>query len=336
MEKLIIKNNTKIYVACPANTATGGPELLHQLAYELNHLGFNTYMYYYNRVENKNPVHEAYVSYNNAFVDTIENNKNNIIIVPEVRTDLLYQYNKIQKVIWWLSVDNYFSFLNSNSKFKKVIKYILYYLNIYPKAKIYRFGKKEKIIHFVQSEYAKQMLKRKGIDNIFYLSDYLNSLFIECQTINIHNKKENIVVYNPKKGIQFTKSIIRAAKHIKFIPIENMTRTEVADLLSKAKVYIDFGNHPGKDRIPRETAISGCCVITGKDGSAKFYEDVPIESEFKFDAKIQNIPLIIKKIEDCFENYEVESKKFQNYREIIKKERPKFIEDIKNIFQVAK
>jgi hypothetical protein len=40
---------TKIYVACPANTATGGPELLHQLAYHfINDLGIKAYIYYYN------------------------------------------------------------------------------------------------------------------------------------------------------------------------------------------------------------------------------------------------------------------------------------------------
>jgi hypothetical protein len=40
--------DTKIYIACPANGATGGPELLHQLAYHLiNDLNLNVYMYYY-------------------------------------------------------------------------------------------------------------------------------------------------------------------------------------------------------------------------------------------------------------------------------------------------
>ena len=334
--KLKIDKNTKIYVSCPANSATGGPELLHQLVNELVNLGFDAYMYYYRRTKNINPAHEAYASYNNNFIDNIEDIDNNILIVPETNTELLYQYNEIQKVIWWLSVDNYFGFLNSNNQVKKMLKKILYNLNIYPKQTLYRFNKKEKIIHFVQSEYAKQMLKDRGIENSFFLGDYLNKLFIEQQTNNISAKKENIVIYNPKKGIEFTQAIIQEAKYIKFVPIENMTREEVANLLSNGKVYIDFGNHPGKDRIPREAAVSGCCIITGKDGSAKFYEDVPLEAEFKYDAKTQHIPLIVNKIENCFNNYELEFKKFDNYRELIKKEQSKFIEDIKNIFQVIK
>ncbi len=335
MDKLKIKNNTKFYVACPANIATGGPELLHQLVHELNNLGFDAYMYYYCRTENKYPVHDAYVGYKNRFVDFVEDSENNILIVPEINTELIYKYNSIQKVIWWLSVDNYFSFLNSNSKLKKMIKNTLYYLNVYPKQKFYRFSNKEKIIHFVQSEYAKQMLKNRGINNTFFLGDYLNNLFIEQQTNNINTKKENIVIYNPKKGIEFTKAIIQEARNIKFVPIENMTRDEVANLLSTAKVYIDFGNHPGKDRIPREAAISGCCVIVGKDGSAKFYEDVPLEDEFKYAASVKNIPLIVEKIRNCFDNYEEEVEKFAKYREMIKNEQFKFVDDIKNIFQVS-
>jgi len=64
-----------------------------------------------------------------------------------------------------------------------------------------------------------------------------------------------------------------------------MPREEVIKLLQKAKVYIDFDYHPRKDRLPREAAILGCCVITRKRGSAKFFEDVPIPDEYKFEDK---------------------------------------------------
>ena len=121
MNKLEIKNNTKIYVACPANSATGGPELLHQLVHELVNLGFDAYMYYYRRTVNKHPIHEAYIGYNNKFANIIEDTQNNILVVPETNTELIYEYNSIQKVIWWLSVDNHFGILNSNNKLKKNI-----------------------------------------------------------------------------------------------------------------------------------------------------------------------------------------------------------------------
>jgi len=329
MSKIKIQENTKIYVACPGNVATGGPELLHQLVYELNKLGLKAFMFYYEKTES-NPVHDAYVKYNNPYIEEIEDIVDNILIVPEIVTGIIYNYKNIQKIIWWLSVDNYYKRFESNVLWKKIIKQILYKIGYF---KVYRFEKDRTLIHFVQSEYAKQHLKEKGLKNIYFLGDYLNKYFIENQTKNLHIQKEDIVIYNPKKGIEFTNKIIKQSnKKIKFIPIENMTREEVANLLSTAKVYIDFGNHPGKDRIPREAAISGCCIITGKQGSAKYYEDVAIDDEFKFVDKEENIPKIIDKIMNCIDNYEDNSKKFDFYREKIKNEQNNFIEDIKKIF----
>jgi hypothetical protein len=164
----------------------------------------------------------------------------------------------------------------------------------------------------------------------YYLSDHLNNAFLETNTdLSI---KENIVVYNPKKGYSFTRKIISFARDIKFIPLENMSRDMVIKTLQKAKVYIDFGNHPGKDRLPREAAILGCCVITGKRGSAAFFEDVPIPDEYKFEDREKNIPKIVKKIKDCFENFYECYKDFEYYRHVIRSERQKFIEDLKKIF----
>lgn len=333
-QKINIEIDTIIYVACPANSATGGPELLHQFVHELVNLGFNARIFYYRRTD-KHPVHESYLDYEMELVDVIEDEKNNILIVPETYTELLYQFTNIRKVIWWLSVDNYFGFLNADYRFVKMVKNFLFNLNIYPLKKIYKFNNQEQVIHFVQSEYAKQMLKSKGISDCYFLGDYLNKLFIEKQLSN-DVRKENIVIYNPKKGIKFTKKIIKNSNNISFVPIENMTREEVANLLSKAKVYIDFGNHPGKDRIPREALISGCCVIVGKSGSANFYEDVSLENEFKFALNDKDIPLIVKKIIDCLDNYEVEVKKNLKYLESVKNEQSKFIEDINKIFKVNK
>jgi len=186
--------------------------------------------------------------------------------------------------------------------------------------------------HLAQSYYATKHLKKKGIpeDRIFYLSDYLNENFLKIKTDL--SKKEDLVAYNPKKGFSFTKKIINHAPEIKFIPIINMTRQQVIKTLQKVKIYVDFGNHPGKDRLPREAAILGCCVITGKRGAAKYFEDVPISEEYKFEDKEENIPLIVEKIKDCFENYEIHYKNFENYRKIIKSEPEKFIKDLKNRF----
>ncbi|MGC9001311.1 MAG: hypothetical protein ACP5J2_10145, partial [Caldisericum sp.] len=115
---------TKIYVACPANTATGGPELLHQLGYHLiNDLGIKAYIYYYDFDSNrfKTPVHPEYEFYKVPYITNkqdLEDDNKNILIVPEILSGILqlYEYRNIRKVIWWLSVDNFYLSFIFNSK----------------------------------------------------------------------------------------------------------------------------------------------------------------------------------------------------------------------------
>lgn len=355
---IMVYPDTKVYVVAPANVATGGPELLHQLVYNLRkYLNINAYMYYIPQ-NHPNPVHPAYRVYNNPYVREIEDEEDNILIVPEVIEGIkvLSGYSQIRKVIWWLSVDNFYTSAILQSKkhffFQRAINRLLRsilkreILDISDKVleKISDFSLVDLInkivpvntinFHLAQSYYAVHHLEENGIpkNKIFYLSDYLNKMFLKIETDL--SQKENVVAYNPKKGFLFTRKIIKYASDIRFIPLINMTREQVIETLQMAKVYIDFGNHPGKDRLPREAAILGCCVITGKRGSAAYFEDVPIPEKYKFEDKEENIPKIIERIKDCFDNYKEKVKDFDHYRNVIQNEPKKFIEDLKNIFKV--
>ena len=64
-----------------------------------------------------------------------------------------------------------------------------------------------------------------------------------------------------------------------------------------------------------------CCIITGTRGSAKYYNDVTIPDEFKFDDSEKNIFKIINKISYVFEHYNTELKKFHPFIQKIKKEK---------------
>lgn len=348
-----IDKDSIIYVVAPANAYTGGPELLHQLVFHLRvDLKINAYMYY---IPNNcpNPIHDAYKKYGNPYVRKLDDNKKNVLIVPEVYWAILTfgKFKNLQKVIWWLSVNNFYTSFLHQKFFESLSLRIINrigkgiglelldlnelalkkYKNCDLKQNIYI---KQAILNLVQSEYARQHLIRKEIKNIKYLSDYLNEDFLEIKT-DI-SKKENIVVYNPRKGYKFTKKIMDAGRKasIKFVPIENMTRNEVIRLLQRAKVYIDFGNHPGKDRIPREAAILKCSVITGLRGSAKYKEDVNITFDYKFEDKKENISKVIGKIQEIFSNYEIEIEEFQGYVNQIKEEKNNFLKDLFFIFTV--
>ena len=60
-------------------------------------------------------------------------------------------------------------------------------------------------------------------------------------------------------------------RQVKFIPLRGLSREQLNDLFFKAKIYIDFGKFPGKDRLFREAALNNCCILTGKFGALYFY-----------------------------------------------------------------
>lgn len=321
-----------IYIVANANCVSGGPELLHQFCYHLNKIGKDAKMAYYEKFSfptMKTGAHlsETYNRYNCQKVDKIIDSKENTIVLSEGELWFLPRFKNAKVVIWWLSVDNYYKSMET--------KYAKLYAPLGMKRKKYNpFD--NKYIHCVQSEYARLFLFNKGIkkDNIYSLSDYLSSEFISG-TVNESSKpKKNIVLYNPKKGIDFTKMIINNAKGIDFLPLENMTHKEMMDVMTSSKVYIDFGNHPGKDRIPREAAVCGCCVITNKEGSAGNDKDVPIPNEFKYDMFGKNIPKIIDRITDCLNNYELNRTLFDEYRDSIRRQEDIFVGEVCKIASV--
>ena len=328
---ITVNNQTTFFIACPPNIATGGPMLLHQLAHVLNSKGYKALMYYYSEDVSKlnDPIHANYKKFNIPFVTSINDNKENILIIPEVSPEFIYTFKNIQKVIWWLSVDNFIDIHEKpNSRFS-----VKSFLGIKPKKVLYKFENEPKHSHWAQSYYAIDFLKSKNVENISFLSDYLEDIFLkEAEQIDLENvKKEDIIAYNPKKGFEITSKLIELRKDLNWVAIENMTPTQVKELLLKAKIYIDFGHHPGKDRIPREAATLGCIVITNKKGSAKFYEDVPIDEKYKFDNVIKSSSAFFELVSNIYEKYPEHLDSFKFYRDFIFNEEKKFQLDLEGI-----
>ena len=328
---LKVNKNTLIYVVCPAFYKTGGTELEHQLVSEINKIGGKAYITYYG--EEKHRINPAFKSYVSSYKDLkdIEDDKNNVLILPEIRIDLLNNYKQIQKCIWWMSVDNYLKINDffSEVKYFGILRTIKYLLE--GKVKLKKTKLNNNTLHLFQSEYAHQFLEKCGISNCVRLSDYINQEFFYDSNV-ASDRKKNVILYNPRKGIKFTKKLIKQSPNLNWRPIEGLTTNQVRQVLRENKIYIDFGNHPGKDRFPREAAISGCCVITDRKGSAQYYEDIPIPDKYKFEDKIKNIPEIISRIEYCMDNYENCQNDFAEYRAHIRKERKIFNNDVKLIF----
>jgi hypothetical protein len=329
----------KIKVLCPATVATGGPELLHQFCYEARKLGYYSCMVYYSDDVNKlkNPVAKQYEHYQNPYeIELVDDDS--IFIIPETYPIALTKIKKGIKAFWWLSVDNYltqFNLFHGHDLSHSIVAPLLKKLKI-AMGRAFDVTDFDVDFHLVQSYYAKNYCETLGIssDKIFYLSDYLNDSYIANAQSNQECEKENYVLYNPKKGFEFTKQIIKFAPSIKWKPIVNMSYDQVVELMQKSKVYIDFGNHPGKDRLPREACINGCCVITGRRGAAAFQQDVNIPQDYKFDDKISSIPDIINKIEYIFDNYQTAYLDFNEYRNMINQEHKYFLRDLSNVCKI--
>ena len=113
-------------------------------------------------------------------------------------------------------------------------------------------------------------------------------------------------------------------------PLAGLDLEQTIFMMQSSKVYVDFGNHPGKDRIPREAAANGCCVITNKKGSAAFYEDVPIPEEYKLSDPENQKEKINCLIGDIITDFSKHQKRFKSYREWISKEKEAFERDVAN------
>ena len=315
-----IFSDTKIYVACPGNVHTGGPELLHQLCSLLIQYGLNAQMFYTSG-NFYNPINPFYEKYHLPYVFKFEDSPHNVLVLYEAIGERYFEYKRVQKIFWWLSVNAYIGNIAG------LISSISSNALANPLPKFFYFQDTEKDTeHWVQSEYARQFVILNGIHekNVYIVEDYLSQAFLSRAANVDLNQKEDVVLFNPKKGFQITQYLIQLAPDIKWFPIQNMTPEQVQSALSKAKIYIDFGEHPGKDRIPREAAISGCVVITGKRGSAANDIDINIPAEFKFNETEEDLHKAVEKIREVFQNFKDAYDKQSDYRKRISDDKRRF------------
>lgn len=301
------------YNVCPAGIESGGPELAHQMCHRLDELGCDAKMYYItsNVIEPQDvPASGKYLKYNTQHAVSLSEieNPQSVVIFNEGATGLIPLVKGCRKVLWWMSVDNYL--INTDGRDIDVIR-------------------QEIELHIVQSKYAYEYVRnvvKADESHIMYVSDYIGDIYMtEVPEIPRHN----IALYNPKKGLDKIKPLIERIFWLKWVPLIGLTEEDMVAYMHIAKIYIDFGNHPGKDRIPREAATCGCCIITNRKGSAAFYEDVSIPDKYKFGSETDydDIEQSMRYICDNF--YEAK-KDFDEYRMRIRQEKAKFNADVEN------
>ncbi len=339
----------KIYVICPYGLVTGGPDALHQMVYYLNRNGYNAYIVYCDIKSYKYSIPESYKCYVSKYLilNDIDDEQGNAIIIPETETHLLKDYSNLKKYIWWLSVDNDINSSGFVNKCKKVIKkirfknfkklYKVLTLKNFLQHKKYDFKNDKDIIHLCASYYAYDYVLNNCNykDNVKLCIEPISKYFLDNVNFNTKNRKD-LILFNPKKNYKFTKKIMKYEKKYTFLPLKGFSQEQLINLYSSSKLYIDFGNFPGAERIPKEAVINGCCILTGKFGASAFFNDVPINDEYKFDGTVENIPKIIKTIDQIMECYDKKILDFENYRKTVLELEKNFIVQINNIFESYK
>ena len=314
----------RIYILCPAGTRTGGPEALHQLGRSLLDRGHDARMVYTarelqpardgSRLSFPNlvdPMPPDYARYGIPVAWSIDDEPANAVVYPELWPDASRHLLGADRYLWWLSIDNAL-------------------------AAVDRFGGFEAIAaarsqHLAQSFYAVAYLAAKGISAL-PLFDYTSPDYAKAaQDAEIGERIDRVLFQSRSQW--FVAHLQKLAPDLQWTKLGGMTATEVQELFLTSKLYVDFGSHPGKDRMPREAAMLGCCVITGRRGAAENPYDIPIPGRYKFkDWRQLNGRRIVVAIRNTLAAYDARRSEFETYRRMIDGERAEFDAQVDRVF----
>jgi len=248
-------------------------------------------------------------------------------VIPETKTPLANLISKGGVAVWWMSVANY-----TREKNESLVKDKFHYFWDLLRGKRLGLSKMRNYIHFSQSEHSDSFLSSNDL-TFFHLSDYLSEEHLNFSLLLSHVRKD-VIAYNPSKGRKTIEALKSELPELVFVPIQNMTPSEVSGLLKKVKVFVDFGHHPGMDRPPREAVMAGACVLTNLKGSASNKIDVPILGRYKLDETKSDFIVSFKRIVlDIFENFDQRSLDFEQYRNIVLKQKNNFELEVDHVIE---
>lgn len=320
-----------VAVICP-EAVTGGPEALHQLSHVIGELGGRSGLAYFGgnsklelvegggvcrivcSADPQSPTRHAYERYRPRLISEMALDADNLAIFPEFIAETARNARFGRRAIWWLSVDN-------GIRFNPQLGYQSYRDEFFAEADL---------IHFYQSDYARDFLARNGAREIYPLFDYTDETFLEGSG-NPSEKKAQIA-YFPQKGAALAAEFIAAAPDLSFAPIENMTKAQVRKTLEDSLVYIDFGHHPGKDRVPREAASVGATVLLHEMGAGANFVDHPLSRDYLFSVGDIRSGRLTSRIRDILADPSAHAAGQRYYRQRIRLEKEEFRRQVQGFF----
>lgn len=313
-----------VHLCCPAGLATGGPEAIHQLAAALNELGRDACVVYYDHQHPPIPARSgelcrfpppprppvaAYAGYGARVSEVVVDAPDSLVVVPEVAQSLLPHFTRAGRAIWWLSLNNGVPATEALGGIGVL--------------------RQMRVLHFCQSAYAEMALMQGGLSDLYRLFDYTSDVF---QGDLAPADRPPRVAYNPRKGRRVIERLQAAAPDIDWLPLTGMSPAEVRAALATCRLYVDFGPHPGKDRIPREAALCGCCVLTNRRGAAAVFSDLPIPERYKLDDAPEHDARTLATIREVLREHAQLQGDFDYWRRCIRSERAEFELQVRRIF----
>lgn len=343
-----------IYVFCPNDYVSGGPDALHQIVYYLKQIGCAAEIVYFSQTRNKDfSIPKPYQKYTSSFLkeDEVEDSQKNAVIITETFVGLAKRFKFCTVFIWWLGVNN--NVLHANFFWKafffislplRIVKNFKYYRSHFLdaiqktlKKTPYSFRNEQRNVkHICASFHAYDYVSKRTKKEVTIGIEPLSKFFLELYNENKNEipsiERNDVVLYNPKRCGYFVRYLSKFLPKIKFEPLTGLTQKELVSKYMTSKLYVDFGAFPGAERIPKEAVLYGCAIITGKRGASFFHGDVPIPDEYKFGKPNKQIHQIAEKICFVLQNYEKVYSDFDEYRETILNLEENFKKSLGNIF----
>lgn len=315
----------KVFIVCPALARTGGPEALHQLGRALLDRGQDAAMVYiaddrmwfsFGDGVAEVPglpgmMPEAYAPYAVPRATAIPDAADVAVVVPEIWPWLVGKFHRAVPYLWWLSVDNGLERLRAAGGLAAL---------------------GTRCVHLCQSRYALDWLAARGRRGVM-LSDY-TSPAMAARPEELAGRREARVLY-PSRGRAFAARLRERVAEVEWRELGGMAPEAVRGLFLTSRLYVDFGTHPGRDRMPREAAMLGCCVVTGRRGAAGNAVDVAIPDRYKFRESWLTAPFVARAVRRILREHEARLGDFAGYRAAIAGEREVFAREVAAVFGQA-
>lgn len=331
-------NAGTIFVLYHKGLRTGGPEALHQLVDMLRELGQDAYL-----VPHPHTVHndrvEQYNVYNAPEAPKIIDAPGNVVVYPETYVYEMSGVKLARRMCWWLSIDNSLTFMAERIWYRSQAGLLGKAREVaVPYARMWKnrvapgmLRKDREVVHLVQSSYAWAFVATRFDVVPSLVSDYTPT--DEFQAVPESARNRQLITYNPAKGGHIIEAVkAHCPPAIEWRPIVGMTRAEVVATLQGCGIYLDLGHHPGKDRMPREAALSGALSVVARRGSGAFYADVPVPWEHKITPGDSEVRTAAAMLPELIGNFDAEVAKQDSYRETILNERSRFKREVEDVF----